>query len=82
MVSSIKCSWVSSRIKQFGQRIYIWQIVDNYKRKFNSIVISQNTEVEKQMRIGYTDTASVDNSLKYGYNWKVRGGRSLRGPRG
>ena len=34
------------------ERIYIWQIVDNYKRKFNSIVISQITEVEKQMRIG------------------------------
>lgn len=52
VVSSIKCSRVSSRIKQFGQSIYIWQIVDNYKRKFNSIVISQITEVEKQTRIG------------------------------
>ena len=47
MVSSIKCSRVASTIKQFGQRINIWQRADNYKRKFNSIVISQIPEVEK-----------------------------------
>lgn len=46
VVSSIKCGRKSSRIKQFGQRIYIWWIAGNYKRKFNSMVIrSQITEV-------------------------------------
>ena len=44
-VSNVAGYQVESSI--FGQRIYIWQIADNYKRKFNSIVISQITEVEK-----------------------------------